>query len=247
MRKISTPSPPPQSVPADRLPPSRLASWLFTSVIIGWAAVYNVLRINGRSPHGAAGVSFLIGLGVGAILFVIAVMVWRKVVSGARYRAAHMNELPPATRLDARQRGALDLLWPAVAVLALLLLVTGGMLVRTWLATSGTRSMVRVVIGGWDVLVGAWLVFEAGMLRRHDGEAVESIGTSALLSAVLGGVALSMDMVRPLQGAVVLIATVTATLGYLGGWRLLGSRGIPFAAIGAVLVGAASLAIPLFG
>ncbi len=197
------------------------------------------------ATHGAAMLSFLIGLGLGAIIFVVALVTWRKVVGGARYRAAHMNELPPATRLDARQQSSLDVLWPAVGILCILLLVVGGSLVRTWLATSGSRSMVRVVIGGWDLLVGAWLAFETGMLRRHDGEAVESIGTSALLSAVLAGVALSMDMLRSLQGAVILIATVTATLAYIGGWRLLGSRGIPFAAVGALIVGGASLIIPL--
>lgn len=246
-RNLSTPSPPAQTMPPASLPPSRLVSWLITSVIIGWALAYNVLRIGGRSPRGAAGVSFLIGLGIGAIILAVSIVVWRKVVSGARYRATHMNELPPASRLDARQRAALEAMWPAVGVLAILLVVTGVVMVRTWMTAGGERSLVRVVVGGWDVLVGAWLAFETQMLRRHDGDAVESIGTSALLSAVLGGVALSMDQVRTLQGALVVIATVTAALAYHAGWRLLGSRGIPFAAIGAVVVGAASLAIPLLG
>jgi len=41
------------------------------------------------------------------------------------------------------------------------------------------------------------------------------------------------------------LSGVTGCLAYLAGWRLLGSRGIPFAAAGAVIVAAAAIALPL--
>lgn len=246
-RNLSTPNPPPQTLPPSAPAPSRLLSWLVTSVIIGWAVAYNIVRIGGRSPRGSAVVSLLIGLGIGAVIFAVTLVVWRTVVRGARYRATHMDELPPASRLDQRQRTALDMLWPAVGVLAVLLLVTGVAMLRTWLQTEGTRSMSRLFVGGWDLLLAVWLAFETRMLRLHDGEAVESIGTSGLLSAVLAGVALSMDQERTLQGGLIVIATVTAALAYHAGWRLLGGRGVPFAALGALAVGTASLVLPLVG
>ncbi len=243
-QNLSTPEKPAPAT-MTTLPPSRLASWLITSVVVGWAVVYNVLRIDGRSPRGAAGVSFLIGLGVGAVVFAVAVLVWRRVVSGARYQAAHLNEIPPAARLDERQKSAVDVLWPAVGVMALLALLVGALMAWKWAATTGSRSHVRIVIGVWDLLVGSWLMFETGALRTHDAEAVESIGTAALLSAVLAGVAMSLGMYQAAQGAMVVVSAVTAAIAYFAGWRLLGSRGVPFASISAVIVGALALIVPL--
>lgn len=243
-QNLSTPEKPAPAA-MSTLPASRLLSWLVTSVIVGWAVVYNVMRIGGRSPRGAAGVSFLIGLGVGAVIFAVAVLVWRRIVSGARYQAAHLNEIPPAARLDERQKSAVDLLWPAVGVMAALAIVVGAIMAWRWAATTGSRSHVRIVIGAWDLLVGAWLLFETRALRTHDGEAVESIGTAALLSAVLAGVAMSLGMYQAAQGAMVVVSAVTAAIAYFAGWRLLGSRGVPFASISAVVIGALALILPL--
>lgn len=229
------------------LHPSRMLSWLITSVIVGWAIVYNILRIAGRSPRSAAWVGLLIGLGVGALIFIATVVIWRRVVNGARYRAAHMNEIPPASRLDARQRTAIDALWPAVGVLALAALAAGGVLLTSYLGESGGRSLVRVVISVWDLLVGVWLLIETQALRHHDGDAVEAVGTSALLTAVLAGVAVSMNQSTGLQAGLIVVATITAILAYFTGWRLLGSRGVPFAAVGALIVGGLSLILPLIG
>lgn len=244
-QKISTPDTPAKAVPAASLPPSRLVSWFITSAIVGWALAYNVMRMAGRSPRGAAYVSLLVGIGFGIVIFALSVLVWRRIVGGARYQAPHLNEIPPPARLDARQRGAVEILWPAVAILAIVALVTGAVLIWSWFDSDGSRSATRVVIGAWDLLAGAWLTFEAGRLKALDAEAVESIGTAGLLTAVLAGVALSQDMYPTAQGTLVVVSGVTAALAFYAGWRLLGSRGFPFATVGAMVVGGLALVVPL--
>jgi len=220
-------------------------SWLLTSIIVGWALVYNVFRIGGRSPRGAAVISLLIGLGVGAIIFGIALLVWRRFGSGSRYQPSHLNEIPPPSRLDARQRGALGLLWPAVGLLAVAALVVGAVLGADWLTTPESRSATKVVIASWNLLVGAWLAYETTQIRTGHGDAVESIGTAAILTAVLAGVGLSREYFSIGEVVLIVLSGVTGCLAYLAGWRLLGSRGIPFAAAGAVIVAAAAIALPL--
>ena len=99
-------------------PASRMLSWFVTSVLVGWVIAYNVLRVGGRSPRGAAWTSLLIGIGIGVVIFGIVVLVWRHYIASGRFRPHHIEEIPPPDRLDSRQRGALEILWPAVAVLA---------------------------------------------------------------------------------------------------------------------------------
>ncbi len=243
--KRLTDSPGPHPGDAPGLPVSRQVSWLLTSIIVGWAIVYNVFRITGSSPRGAAVVSLLIGLGVGAVIFAVALLVWRRFGAGSRYQPSHLNEIPPASRLDGRQRSALRVLWPMVGLLALVALVVGVVLGIEWLTDTESRSATKAVIACWDLLVGAWLAFETTEIRSRHGDAVESIGTAAILTAVLGGVALSRDMFAPGQVVLIVLAGLAGCLAYLAGWRLLGSRGVPFAAAGAILVAAAAVALPL--
>jgi hypothetical protein len=226
-------------------PPSRLVSWFVTSVLCGWVIAYNVLRIGGRSPRGAAWTSLLIGLGIGIGIFAIVVLVWRHYVASGRFRPHHLEEIPPPDRLDSRQRSALEALWPAVAVLAIAALIVGALLTVTWFQTEGERSFTRIVLAGWDVLVGVWLALEAVELKRGHGEAVESIALAAILTAVLAGVAFSRGMFDPGQVSLIVVAGVTAALAHFAGWRLLGSRGVPFGILVALVVGACAIAFPI--
>ncbi len=235
---------PPSDAP-NALPASRIVSWFLTCVIIGWVIAYNLLRIGGRSPRGAAWTSFLIGLGVGVVLFVIVIAVWRRFVAGGRFRPHSIEEIPPPERLDVRQRGALELLGPAVAVLGIAALIVGALLAVSWWQTDGERSFTRIVLGAWDVLVGVWFLLEAVELNRRRGEAVESIAMAAMLTAVLGGVALSRAMFDPWQVALIVLSGVTGALAYFAGWRLLGSRGVPFGIPVALIVGALAIVLPI--
>lgn len=236
---------PPATPPATTPPASRMVSWFVTSVLIGWVIAYNVLRIGGRSPRGAAWTSLLIGAGIGIVIFAAALAVWRHWVASGRFRPHNIEEIPPPDRLDTRQRGALEALWPAVAVLAIAALIVGAILAASWLQTDGERSFTRVVLAAWDLLVGVWLVTEAIELRRGHGEAVESIAMAAMLTAVLAGVAFSRGMFDPWQVALIVVAGVAGALAHFAGWRLLGSRGVPFGIVLTLVVAALSIVLPI--
>ncbi len=235
---------PPSNAPT-ALPASRMVSWFVTSVLVGWVIAYNVMRIGGRSPRGAAWTSLLIGIGIGVVIFFVAITVWRRFVAGGRFRPHHIDEIPPPERLDIRQRSALEVLWPAVAILAIAALIVGAVLAASWWQTDGERSFTRVVLAAWDLLVGAWLVMEAVELKRGRGEAVESIALAAMLTAVLAGVAFSRAMFEPLQVALIVLAGIGGALAHFAGWRLLGSRGFPFGIIVALIVAALSIVLPI--
>ncbi len=235
-----SPSGPPPTSPAG----PRMISWLVTSLLVGWAIAYTIFRIGGRSPRGAAAwPSLLVGIGIGAVIFGVTVLIWRRYVASGRIRPHGLEEIPPPERLDQRQRGALEVLWPAVAVMAVVALAVGTILAFDWLQTDGSRSATKIVLAGWNLLVGIWLLLEAVELRRLHGDAVESIALAAPLTAVFGGVALSQDMFGPAQVVLIVVAGVVGVMAYLAGWRLLGSRGVP---VGAALeVGVCALALIL--
>lgn len=236
---------PPATPPPTSPPASRMASWFVTSVLVGWVIAYNVFRIAGRSPRGAALVSLLVGIGIGIAIFAVVVLVWRHYVASGRFHPRSIEEIPPPDRLDSRQRTALELLWPAVAVLALASLAVGAILAFSWWDTEGTRSFTRIVLAGWDLLVGVWLAMEAVELKRGRGEAVESIALASMLTAVLAGVAFSRGMFDPWQVALIVVAGVTGAVAHFAGWRLLGSRGVPVGIAMTLVVAALSIVLPI--
>lgn len=247
---MTTPAPlhggiPSATSPSASPPASRLLSWFVTSVLIGWFVAYNVLRIGGRSPRGTAWISFLIGVGVGIGIFAVVVLIWRHYVASGRLRPHHIEEIPPPDRLDSRQRGAIEVLWPAVAVLAIAALAVGSVLAVSWLQTDGERSFTRVVLAAWDLLVGAWLLMEAVELRRGHGEAVESIALATMLTAVLAGVGFSRGMFDPWQVSLIVVAGIAGALAHFAGWRLLGSRGVPFGILVTLITAALSIVLPI--
>ena len=232
--------PPPASPPA-----SRLVSWFLTSAFVGWVIAYNVMRFQGRSPRGAAWPSFLIGIVIGAVIFGFVVLFWRRFVASGRLHPHHLEEIPPPERLDTRQRGAVEFLWPGVAVLAVFALVVGAILAVDWYRTTGERSTTKIVLAAWDLLVGLWLSMESVELRRLHGEAVESIALSAMLTSVLAGVAFSLHMFDPAQVALVVVAGIVGAMAHFAGWRLLGSRGVPLGVALALVVAALAVIFPL--
>lgn len=226
-------------------PASRVASWFVSSLVVGWLIGYNILRFGGRSPRQAAPLSVLLGIGIGVVIFGVFVFAWRRLVMSGRVHLHHIEEIPPPERLDSRQKTALDLLWPAVGVFALFALVVGALLTVSWLQTEGSRSTTRIVLGAWDVLVGVWLITETAELRRFHGEAVESIGLAALLTAVLAGVAFSLGMYDAAQVALIVVAGAVGALSSFTWWRMLGSRGIPYGVVFALAVAAMSIVFPM--
>lgn len=235
---------PPSGPPPASLPPSRVLSWCITSVIIGWVIAYIIFRIAGRSPRGAAWPSLLVGIGIGAVVFSVTVLVWRRYVASGRIRPHGIDEIPPPERLDRRQRGALEVLWAMVAGLAVVALAVGTILALDWLQTDGSRSATKIVLAAWDLLVGIWLLLETVELRRLHGDAVESIALAAMLTAVLGGVALSQNMFESAQVVLIVAAGLVGVTAYFAGWRLLGSRGAPLGSVVAAAIAALAIILP---
>ena len=234
----------PSGPPSTSLPGSRMVSWLISSVLVGWLIAYNIFRIGGRSPRGAAWPSLLVGIGIGAVIFGVTVLIWRHYVASGRIRPHGIEEIPPPERLDQRQRGALEALWPAVAAMAVVALAVGTILALDWLQTDGGRSATKIVLAAWDLLVGIWLLLETVELRRLHGDAVESIALAAMLTAVLGGVALSQNMFEPAQVVLIVVAGVVGVTAHFAGWRLLGSRGAPLGSVLAAVVAALAIILP---
>ncbi len=67
----------------------------------------------------------------------------------------------------------------------------------------------------------------------------------ALLTAVLAGVALSRDWVRPGQVVLIILAGVVSAGGYAAAWRLTRARGLPWSGIAAGVIAALALILPL--
>ena len=236
---------PPTGSPSTSPAGSRLLSWLISSVLVGWLIAYTILRIGGRSPRGAAWTSLLIGIGIGAVIFGVTVLLWRRYVASGRFRPHGIEEIPPPERLDQRQRGAMDALWPGIAALAVVALAVGAVLAVDWFQTDGSRSTTKIVLAAWDLLVGVWLLLETVELRRLHGDAVESIALAAMLTSVLAGVAFSQGMFEPAQVALIVVSGIGGAAAHFAGWRLLGSRGAPLGVVLALAVAVLAIVLPI--
>jgi len=224
------------------LPPaSRLASWFATSLIVGWIIAYNVLRIAGESPRGAALVALAPGIVLGLVILAATIAIWRR--GGAERAEA---EVPPPEALDRPALNALRLAAGALGALALAAIVVGVVLAYDWSDTpASSRSTAKIVIAGWDVLAGAWLATEAPRLSRGYADALEPISLAAVLTAVLAGVGISRDWVPGANVVLIVIAGLAAGGSQLGLWRATGGRGRPVGAVLAVAIAILALVLPL--
>jgi hypothetical protein len=223
-------------------PPSRLASWLLTSVLVGWLIAYNAFRIAGESPRGSILVSLVPGIVLGLIFLGVTVLVWRRNVE------RHGGEIviPDAEALDQTSRDALRLAAFVVGALAVASLAVGAILVADWLDTpEGQRSLAKVLVGGWDLIAGLWMAAETPRLVRGHAEDLESLALGSVLTAVLGGVAISRGWNDAAQAVAIVVAGVSAGACQLGLWRVTGARGVPVATFVLVAITALSLILPL--
>jgi len=236
---LEPPPPPPEPKPAA----GQMVSWLVTSVIVGWFVVYNIVRIAGRAPSSAAWISLAIGGILGVAGFLVTLTIWRRRAGeAASLESGRAPESPEAA--EARRR-AVAAASPVVGALAVVAIVVGIAMAIAWVGDTGGRSLVRILIAGWDILVGAWLLEETAALYRGDAEAVDSIGLAALLTAVMAGVALSRDTISIGQIVLIAVSGAAGAVAYYAAWRLAGSRGVPIAAAGTVVAAVLALVIPL--
>jgi len=223
-------------------PASRLLSWLATSVFVGWLLSYNAFRIGGESPRGAILISLGPGLVLGILFLGATVAVWRRNVE------RHGGEIvvPQPEALDQPSRDALRLAGIAVGVLAAVAIIAGIALLIDWNDTpSSQRSLAKVLVAGWDILSGLWMATEVPRVLRGHADGLDSVALGALLTAVLGGVALSRDWIETGQVVVIIVAGLAAGACHLALWRAAGARGLPLSAGVAVVIAALALILPL--
>lgn len=229
-----------------RLPFGRLASWLITSVVLGWLVVYNVLRFGGADPGRSAGRAFLIGAAVGLVVFGLAVFVRGRLASAGRIRPRAPLAIPESDRLADDQRSAMRAATPFLALLASVGVGMGVFLAARWLLESPEeRSGTVLLLAAWNLLVGGWLSDEYVRLRRLEAEGLDAVGLGAVVTAVLASVGLARDIAPAGQIGVIILAGVTAVLVYVAVWRLSRRGGVLVSAVAAALVAVAALAIPL--
>ena len=229
------------------LPRQRVTSWLVTSLLVGWLIVYNVFRIaKGDEPRTAAAVSLPIGLALGVGLFALTLIGYRSFAKRGWVHPDDAGERPVGIMDEPRVRRSLELTGVLCGVFAVIALAVGMFMLVGWLdAPSTSRSTPKIVIAIWNLFVGLWLAYEPFVLRRGDTSDVDAVGLAALITAVLGGVALARDIAATGQVALIIVAGILAATAQLAFWRLHGSKGLTFAPFGAAIVAAFALIIPL--
>ena len=225
-------------------PPGRLLSWAVTAVLVGWLIVYNALRLGGEAPDDAWLVSLGPGVALGAGLFAAA-LVWRRARAS---RAPLPDPGPPSAEEESSRRDALRLAAILVGGLAGVSLVTGVLEVADWYGDDpDMRALTTVILGLWNLLLGAWLVAEAPRLFKGDTEGLDSVALGAVLAAVLAGVAFSRDLVSVAQVLLIIVSGLAAGASQLAIWRLQGAHGAPVSAAVVVIVAALALVLPIVG
>jgi hypothetical protein len=229
-----------------RPPLARLAGWLVGCAFVGWLIVYNIMRIDGSSPSAAAAPALLIGVIAGAIVFAAGLLVLRRLGRAGRVLSPEPVEIPSPSELDADQRRALTLAWPALGALAVVALAVGAYLAADWFtADADGRSLTTLILAAWNILAGLWIGDEVLRMRRGEAEGVESLPLGCGLTAILAGVGFSRDLVPGGQVTLIVLAGIAGGLVGLAVWRLQGSRGVPVGSVVTVLVAVLALALPL--
>ena len=222
----------------------RLAGRTVAAVIIGWAVVYNILRIQGDEPDQAAWPSLLVGGVLGAAIYLGGVVILRRVRGPETTRVA--QAIPGPGQLNDDQREALRVAAFALAALAICTLLMGAIELGDWIGTdSADRGFTELILGGWNVLFAIWAGDVGLRAFKMDGEDLESIPLGAALTAILAGLGIARDIVVPGQIALAAVAGICGAIVGLAAWRISGGRGVPGAAIVAIVVAALSIVLPL--
>lgn len=213
------------------------------AAVIGWAVVYNILRLQGDEPDQAAWPGLLIGGIIGIVVYLGGLLLYRRLRAPEEARVA--QAVPGPGQLSEDQREVLRIAAYALAALALATLLMGAVALGDWLGTdSSDRGITPLVLGGWNVLFAVWAGDVAQRARRGDGEDVDSIPLGAALTAVLAGLGITRELVVPGQVVLIVIAGICGAVAGFAAWRLAGGRGAPISGIVALVVAVLALVIP---
>lgn len=221
-------------------------SWFVGCVLVGWVVVYNIMRLAGSAPSGAAWVSLAVGGFAGAAVFAGGVLGVRHLRRSGRVVRHGAADIPPPAEMTDSQRALLGRIWPLLGALAAVALVMGVALIAEWsAAAAGDRPTTLLVLAAWNILAALWVGDETMRLRRLEADGAESVALGGALTAVLAGVGLARGYIEPGQMLLIIVGGVAGAGAALAVWRLRGGRRFPLGAVIVAVVAALSLILPL--
>lgn len=214
--------------------------------IVGWAVVYNLMRLTGSTPAQAGWTSLAVGAGLGVAVYLASVLVSRRLAAAGRVVRQKPAELPGPDRLTGEQRTLVAVVWPALLVLAGLALVVGVVLGLDWFGSDpADRATTLLVLSAWNLLVAVWVGDEAIRLRGGEAEGIESVSLGAALTAVLAAVGASRGYLPGAQVALIVVAGLAGAAAAGMVWRLRGTSTPPVAAPAVLVTAAIGLVVAL--
>jgi len=225
---------------------AHLFSWLIAGAIIGWVALYALLRVGGDSPNDAAAPA-LIGAVIG-IAVAGGVVVWarRAEAAGRPMGRKRIRKADPA-RMSARDREVVRFVWPVLLGAAAIAGIIALVLLFHWVGIHGARPKSTLLMVVWDLVIALWLFDESQRVREFVFEGLDSLYFGCLLTMVLASIGVARSVVS--GGQVVLIVSAgvaAAAIGVLS-WRIASGRIAPIAAIVGIAAAAICLIAPLAG
>ncbi len=219
-------------------------SWFIGCVLVGWVIVYNILRLTGSSPAGAAWISLAVGGVLGIAVFAGALVLLRRAAASGRV-VHHVQEVPAPAEMDDRQRTLARIAAPGLGAIAAVALFMGVALGADWFAAEpGDRATTLIILAAWNLLVAVWVGDEALRVYRLEVEGLEAVALGAALTAVLAGVGISRDYLVAGQTVLIVVAGVGGCIAAFVIWRLRGGRVLPLGATAVAVVAALSLILP---
>ena len=221
-------------------------SWFVGCVLVGWVVVYNIMRLSGSAPSGAAWISLVVGGFAGAAVFAAGLLGVRHLNRSGRVVRHGAADIPSPAEMTDPQRTLLGRTWPALAALAAVALVMGIALVAEWFGNEpGDRPTTLLVLAAWNILATLWVGDEAMRLRRFEADGTESVALGGALTAVLAGVGLARGYIEPGQVVLIVVGGVAGAAAAFAVWRIRGGRRFPVGAAVVAVVAALSLILPL--
>jgi len=127
-------------------------SWFVGCVLVGWVVVYNIMRLAGSAPSGAAWISLVVGGLLGAAVFAAGLLGVRHLNRSGRVVRHGAADIPPPAEMTDAQRTLLGRAWPALAALAVVAAVMGVALVADWFGEApGDRPTTLLVLAAWNI------------------------------------------------------------------------------------------------
>jgi len=223
---------------------AHLVSWVVAGAIIGWVALYALLRLGGDSPNDAAAPA----LG-GAVLGAAAaagVVYWaRSAEAAGRPMGRRRIRKADPTRMSARDRELVRFVWPTLFGVAAIAALIAAVLLIHWLGIHGARPKSTLLMVIWDLVIAAWLFDEGQRVREFVFEGLDSLYFGCVLTMVLASIGISRSVVSGGQVVLIVAAGVAAAAIGVLSWRLAAGHFVPVAAIVGIVVAGLCLIAPL--